>query len=160
MQLGQTTARKNQAAGGGFNKLRLREGVNIHRILTGPAKQQMVYYPTLVKDRETGEMQQRMKILFQPVGGTNPLNVLASLERRIRKERGEENPRSSLDPTTRYLYLVIDRDSEEYPKPELAEYPYKVYEKIIEFEDALSTSDNNTSIALPARLRPFQAQAM
>jgi len=143
MELGQTKALKSEAAGGGFNRHRLREGPNVHRILFGPKRVQMVYYPTLIEDTETGDMVQRAKLLRRPPGGTTPLDVLASLERRIRKDHGEKDPRSNLDPTTRFLYLIVDMEGDDYPKVEVVEYPFKVKEQLIELEEAISTKDAN-----------------
>ena len=140
MQLGQPNYLKNSSDGGGFSRVRVNEGDNIHRVLFGPVRQSLIYYPTLVEDGETGEMVQRMKILRRPKEGS-PLDVLASLEKRIRTSRGEKFFKSSLDPSTKWLYLVMDKEGEDYPKVEVAEYPYTVYKKLVELESAVATKD-------------------
>lgn len=143
MELGQPSNLKRDAAGGGLTRLRLNEGTNIHRVLFGPLRIRMVYYPSLQEDRDTGEQIQRMKLLRCPIGGSTPLDVLSSLEKRIRRERGEKEPRSSLDPTTRWVYLIIDKQGDNYPAVEVAEYPYTVYDKLINLEAAISLKDAN-----------------
>jgi hypothetical protein len=140
MQLGQPAYLKNSTDGGGLNRVRIQEGDNIHRVLFGPVRQSLVYYPTLVEDKETGSMVQRMKVIRRPKEG-GPLDVLASLEKRIRSSRGEKFTKSSLDPSTKWLYLIIDKESENYPKVEVAEYPYTVYKELVELESATATKD-------------------
>jgi hypothetical protein len=142
MQLGQPTYLKNTNDGGGLTRVRVNEGDNIHRVLFGPVRQSLIYYPTLVEDQETGEMVQRMKILRRPKEGC-PLDVLASLEKRIRSSRGEKFTKSSLDPSTKWLYLVINKESEDYPKVEIAEYPYTVYKELVELESATAIKDKS-----------------
>jgi len=143
MEFGQPADLKNKAASNFNSRFRLEEGDNVVRILFGPAKVQMLYYPTLQEDRETGDMKQRMRILNQPVGGTTPLAVLESLEKRTRKAKGEKDPRSSLSPTTRFLYLIINKESDAYPQVEVAEFPYKVYRQLVAIEESISKKDAN-----------------
>lgn len=135
---GQPKDLKDNAIGRGLNRIRLGEGENIHRVLFGPIKVQLLYYPALVEDSESGEHVQRMKIIKVPETGT-PLATLASLEKRIRAKRGEKNPKSNLDPSPKWLYLVIDKNSDDYPKVQIAEYPWSVYDKLIKLEGETST---------------------
>ena len=91
VNFGQSKQMKNQAGGGGLNRLRLEKGENIHRILFGPVKLHMLYYPTLIEDQESVESKQRMKIIKVADSKHTHFSALASLEKRIRSKRGEEN---------------------------------------------------------------------
>ena len=145
MQLGQPAHLKDQIKdGGGLMRAKLVEGENIHRVLFGPVKTSLLYYPTLVED-ENGVMQQRMRVIKRPASGCS-LDVLASLDRRVRASRGEKNAKSSLDPSTKWLYMVMDKGAEGYPRIQMIEYPYTVYKKLIELESAIATKD-------PSKLR-------
>ena len=84
MELGQPKHLKQNKDGGGLIRTRLEEGDNVHRVLFGPVKISLQYYPTLVEDQTTGEMVQRMKVIRRASSGT-PLDTLSSLEKRIRK---------------------------------------------------------------------------
>jgi hypothetical protein len=85
-------------------------------------------------------MVQRMKVIRRPESGT-PLDTLASLEKRVRASRGEKVPSSSLDPSNKWLYTVIDREDPDYPTVKVAEYPYTVRKPLEELEMARSTKD-------------------
>ena len=50
MELGQPKHLKQQTDGGGLIRTRLEEGDNVHRVLFGPVKISLQYYPTLVED--------------------------------------------------------------------------------------------------------------
>jgi len=142
MQLGQPAHLKDQVKdGGGLMRAKLQEGENIHRVLFGPVKTSLLYYPTLVED-DDGVMQQRMRVIKRPPTGCS-LDVLASLDRRIRASRGEKNSKSSLDPSTKWLYMVMDKGAEGYPRVQMIEYPYTVYKKLIELESAVATKDSS-----------------
>ena len=141
MQLGQPKHLKEAKDGGGLIRTRLEEGDNVHRVLFGPVKISLQYYPTLVEDEMTGEMVQRMKVIRRGQSGT-PLDTLSSLEKRIRSQRGEQNAGSSLNPSSKWLYLVMDKNDEDYPSVKIAEYPYTVYKKLIELEAATSIKDS------------------
>lgn len=142
MELGQPKHLKQQTDGGGLIRTRLEEGDNVHRVLFGPVKISLQYYPTLVEDEMTGEMVQKMKVLRRPQSGS-PLDTLSSLEKRIRNQRGEQNAGSSLNPSTKWLYLVMDKNDSDYPAVKIAEYPYTVYKKLIELEAAVSVKDGS-----------------
>lgn len=142
MELGQPKHLKQQTDGGGLIRTRLEEGDNVHRVLFGPVKISLQYYPTLVEDEMTGEMVQKMKVLRRPTSGT-PLDTLSSLEKRIRSQRGEQNAGSSLNPSTKWLYLVMDKNDSDYPAVKIVEYPYTVYKKLIELEAAHSVKDSS-----------------
>tara|TARA_R100000008_G_C3586267_1_gene172576 strand:+ start:3324 stop:4331 length:1008 start_codon:yes stop_codon:yes gene_type:complete len=142
MELGQPKHLKQNKDGGGLIRTRLEEGDNVHRVLFGPVKISLQYYPTLVEDATTGEMVQRMKVIRRGNAGT-PLDTLSSLEKRIRTGRGEQNASSSLNPSNKWLYLVMDKNDEDYPSVKIAEYPYTVYKKLIELEAAVSTKDSS-----------------
>jgi hypothetical protein len=142
MQLGQPKHLKGaQGDGGGLMRVRLDEGDNVHRILYGPVKISLQYYPVLIEDDTSGEMVQRMKVIRRDNSVGTPLDVLASLEKRVRRERGEPNPSSSLNPSTKWLYKVIDRNDPEYPAVKIVEYPYTVYKPLEELEASVSTKD-------------------
>jgi hypothetical protein len=128
--------------GGGLSRIRLEEGANVHRILYGPMKISLQYYPVLIED-EDGGMQQRMKVIRRDPSRGTPLDVLASLEKRVRKQRGESNPSSSLDPSTKWLYKVIDRNDPDYPAVKICEYPYTVWKALAEIEKARATKDTS-----------------
>ena len=142
MELGQPKHLKQTKDGGGLIRTRLEEGDNVHRVLFGPVKISLQYYPTLVEDPTTGEMVQRMKVIRRGNAGT-PLDTLSSLEKRIRTGRGEQNASSSLNPSNKWLYLVMDKNDEDYPSVKIAEYPYTVYKKLIELEAAVSIKDSS-----------------
>jgi len=143
MQLGQPKhLTDNMKDGGGLSRIRLEEGANVHRILYGPMKISLQYYPVLIED-EDGGMQQRMKVIRRDPSQGTPLDVLASLEKRVRKERGETNPSSSLNPSTKWLYKVIDRSDPDYPAVKICEYPYTVWKGLAEVEKARSTKDTD-----------------
>lgn len=141
MELGQPKHLKDTRDGGGLIRTRLQEGDNVHRVLFGPVKISLQYYPTLIEDEMSGEMTQRMKVIRRGQAGT-PLDTLSSLEKRIRSQRGEQNAGSSLNPSSKWLYLVMDKNDEDYPAVKIAEYPYTVYKKLIELESAISTKDS------------------
>jgi len=142
MELGQPKHLKQTKDGGGLIRTRLEEGDNVHRVLFGPVKISLQYYPTLVEDETTGEMVQRMKVIRRGSAGT-PLDTLSSLEKRIRTGRGEQNASSSLNPSSKWLYLVMDKNDDDYPSVKIAEYPYTVYKKLIELEAAVSIKDSS-----------------
>ena len=142
MELGQPKHLKETKDGGGLIRTRLEEGDNVHRVLFGPVKISLQYYPTLIEDETTGEMVQRMKVIRRGNAGT-PLDTLASLEKRIRTGRGEQNASSSLNPSNKWLYLVMEKNGDDYPSVKIAEYPYTVYKKLIELEAAVSTKDSS-----------------
>jgi len=140
MELGQPQRLLDKVQGDNFERTRLEEGENNHRILFGPVKVAQIYYPSLVKDPETQELKQKMKVITRPDSGS-PLDSLASLDERIRRTRGEERPRSSLRPSSKWLYLVIDKNSKEYPKVTIAEYPFTVYDQITKLEQSVSNKN-------------------
>ena len=137
---GQPDELKDKVLGGGLKRVKVAEGTNVHRILFGPVKMSMVYYPTLIEDKEEGGFKQALKVL-KPAPGTSPLAALASLDKRIRKNQGEETPKSSLDPTNSWLYLVLDKNAENYPTVAVADYKYSIFNKIIELEKTPSLKD-------------------
>jgi hypothetical protein len=144
MQLGQPKHLKNSKGdGGGLIRVRLDEGDNVHRILYGPVKISLQYYPVLTEDETSGDMVQRMKVIRRDPSVGTPLDVLASLEKRVRRERGEPNPSSSLNPSTKWLYKVIDRNDPDYPAVKIVEYPYTVYKPLEELEGSVSTKDSS-----------------
>lgn len=132
---------KEKARGGFTDKVRLEDGENIHRVIYGPVKVQYIYYPTLQRDAETGELKQSVRVVKRPQEGCI-LDSLASFEKRIRTQRDEKNPRSNLSPRTKWLYLVISRNEEE-PSIKVAEYPFKVYDQIIKLEASKSSKNPN-----------------
>lgn len=140
MELGQPKHLVKQGGGGGISRVRLQEGENIHRVLYGPVRVSLQYYPTLIPDDTTGEMVQRMKVIRRPESGT-PLDTLASLEKRVRASRGEKDPSSSLNPSNKWLYSVIDRNDPDYPTVKVAEYPFTVRKPLEDLEGARSTKD-------------------
>ena len=140
MDLGQPTYLKNDAdKSRQIGKVRLEEGENVHRILFGPVKVQSVYWPTLVEDSDTGAMVPRNKLIRRPQQGTL-FDTLASLEKRVRTQMGEANPRSSFSPSNKWWYLVIDRNDPS-PTIQIAEYPYTVYKRLVELESQISTKN-------------------
>ena len=141
MKLGQPSHLKEKAKGGFTDKVRLEDGENIHRVIYGPVKVQYIYYPTLQRDNETGELKQSVRVIKRPQEGCI-LDSLASFEKRIRTQRGDKNAKSNLSPRTKWLYLVIDRSKEE-PAIEIAEYPFKVFDQILKLEAAKSSKDSN-----------------
>jgi hypothetical protein len=142
VQLGHSQQMQKEARGDFSSKVRLEEGPNIHRILYGPIKVGTVWYPTLIWDEEKDEFVQSMRA-FRPPETGSPLDALASLEKVTRKKKGEENPRSSLDPTKRWNYLVFNLESEEYPKIEVAEYPWSVFDELCRIEKEEDRKDNS-----------------
>jgi len=141
MKLGQPAHLKEKAKGGFTDKVRLEDGENIHRVIYGPVKVQYIYYPTLQRDAETNELKQSIRVIKRPQEGCI-LDSLASFEKRVRIQKGEKNPNSNLSPRSKWLYLVIDRNSEE-PEIKVAEYPYKVFDQILKLEAAKSSKNTN-----------------
>ena len=139
INIGSSADMQREARGDFTDRVKLVEGPNIHRILFGPVRQKTVWYPTLVED-EDGSMKQSMRA-FKPPETGSPLDALASLEKRVRRNKGEEKPKSSLDPRNRWLYLVINLESEEYPKVEIAEYPWSVFDALVSLEKAEHPKD-------------------
>ena len=142
MEFGQPAYLKEQAEKSKqIGKVRLDEGENVHRILFGPVKVQSVYWPTLVEDPDTGTMIPRNKLIRRPAQGT-VFDTLASLEKRVRAQMGESNPRSSLSPSNKWWYLVIDRN-DPTASIQIAEYPYTVFKRLVELESQISTKNRD-----------------
>jgi len=140
MDLGQPKYLKDKAEKSAFSsRVRLQEGENIHRILFGPLKVQTIYWPTLEEDSETGTLVPRNKMVRRPEQGCI-FDNLASLEKRIRAQQGEDKPRSSFAPSNRWWYAVIDKTDDEH-EIKIAEYPFTVYQRLIELESQKSTKN-------------------
>lgn len=142
MEFGQPDELKDKVIGGGLRRIRVEKGTNVHRILFGPVKMSTVYYPTLVEDPDEGGFKQALKVL-KPELGASPFAPIASLDKRIRKKQGEDIKKSSLDPTQSWLYLVLDKKAENYPKVAVAEYKFSVFDALINLEKEPSIKDPN-----------------
>jgi len=141
MELGQPDDLKKAASFSGITNLKITEGENIHRVLFGPVKVDSIYYPTLITDRETGELKQIAKVIKRPPAGCT-LDALASFEKRVRTAKGEKDPKSSLSPTSRWLYLVFHKNGENPLEIQVAQYPWTIFKGLKENEESRSTNDN------------------
>lgn len=132
VKMGQPSRLKNEAKSGRSDFFDIQLGENRVRILYGPIKSSTIYWPTQVI--EEGEKKTRKKSIVRPPEGC-VLDSIATAEKKLRISMGEEGS-TSLKPSTKYYYLVLDEGKPE-PKVEIARFPYSVYKRIEELEEQL-----------------------
>ena len=139
MLLGQTKDRvENVVMSTLLERVDIKDGSNQHRVLAGPFLERRVYWPTLVE--EEGKMVSKMRSAIVPKEGSQIFDTLASIEREIRTEIGEENPKSQFHPSNLYLYLIFDRADDE-PVVRVGAYKWSVYQRLEEIQNEISTKD-------------------
>jgi len=137
MQIGQSKRNKEAALKSFGEFFRLKDGPNRIRVLHGPIKRSRIWWPTRVI--EDGEIKTRKKAIVRPDEGCI-LDEIASIERNLRLKAGEDNPRSSLTPSTRYYYLIFDEDKDD-AVVEIGEFPYTVAKQLIDKEADIDSDD-------------------
>jgi len=132
---------------------KLGNGVNHHRIITGPAKNEVIWFPVVVE--KEGKLVQSVRTINRPPEGTR-LDAIVKLDedltRRAMREQGgfsEEEIkkyRSCLRPQTSYRFLVFNRteDSDGIPKVRPYDYPWTVKDDIETLQNTKSTKHPGT----------------
>jgi hypothetical protein len=146
VQLGQTPDLIQNADMSKFtDRVEIKEGINTHRVLTGPFLSRSVYWPTLTT--EGGQSVQRMRSVIVPKTGSEVLKGIASVEKEVRRNSGETDPRSQFTPSNLYLYLIFNRDElvpeDEGPTVRVAGYKQTVYNRLVEIQNERSTKDQS-----------------
>ncbi len=141
INMGQPQRLKNQAERGS-DRVKLKEGENVHRILFGPVVVHTVFWPSLQRS-EDGEIKSVTKSAKVPDRGSI-FEGIAALDRKIQRATGSERPKSQLDKSTKYNYLVIDIDKEPM-RVSIAQYPKSVKDRLVEIEEKRDT-ENPTNL--------------
>lgn len=137
MKIGQLQRLKN-LADRGSDRIKLSEGENLHRILFGPIVVSTVFWPSLQRD-DDGEVKSVTKSAKVPDRGSL-FDGIAALDRKIQRATGVDKPKSQLDKSTKFNYLVIDVDKEPM-RVSIAQYPKTVKDALIEIEEKRDTDD-------------------
>ena len=146
MKLGQTPDLVQNADMSKFSdRVDIKEGINTHRVLTGPFLTRSVYWPTMAE--EGGQMVQRMRSVLIPKTGSELLRSLSDAEKEFRRTMGENDPRSQFTPSNAYLYLVFNRDEAvaegDLPQVRVAAYKQTIFNRLKEIQEERSTKDSN-----------------
>ena len=137
INMGQPQRLKNQAERGS-DRVKLKEGENVHRVLFGPVVVNTVFWPSLQRS-EDGEIKSVTKSARVPDRGSI-FEGLAAMDRKIQRASGSERPKSQLDKSTKYNYLVVDVDKEPM-RVSIAQYPKSVKDRLVEIEEKRDTDD-------------------
>lgn len=132
---------------------KLKDGVNTHRIITGPVTVETNWYPTIVE--KEGKLIQSVRTIVRPPDGT-VLDDIAKLDEQLtRKRMAEDNCssdeikkfRSALRPNRAYRFLVFDREADNQGAPTVRpfDYPFTV-------KDHLETLQNTKAQKHPGFL--------
>jgi len=124
-----------------FNVLRLKDGDNWWRIVTGPVRTRSHWFPTLAMD-DTGAMSAAMRRIDCSTTPNCILCRLAGAETAAIPGEG----RSTLSASTKYLFVVIDRDEQEQTKEvalHIGEIPYQAFQDLNKFQNNPDYGDMN-----------------
>lgn len=141
MLLGQTNELLEQASiQFSSERVTVKEGENIHRVLAGPFLEKKVFWPTLVT--EEGKKVVRMRSVSIPKTGSPLLSTLAAIDKEVRLTLGENDPKSQFKPSSSYLYLIFNREDTE-PIVKIASYKFTIFKRLEEIQAELSSNDKN-----------------
>lgn len=138
---GMKTSEYENELGGTRTEIRRLDEVRkyYHRVVVGVLKKEMILYPSYRTDNETGEVSQLLIPIDLDPNADTVLDELGRIERRIRKELGAED-KTMFNRTTRYLFMVFDRDDHEV-KLVPYEYPYTVVKNLMKLQKERSRKD-------------------
>ena len=108
-------------------RVKIKDGDNYHRVVNGPlAKTRQVFWSTRVKNQDTGELESKTKVVL--LEENSILHRLSRVEKKIREELGEKDPKLVFQPTVRYPYQMFDLSN---PKKEIqiCDYTKTVYDQ-------------------------------
>ena len=108
-------------------RVKIKDGDNYHRVVNGPlAKTRQVFWSTRVKNQDTGELESKTKVVL--LEENSILHRLSRVEKKIREELGEKDPKLVFQPTVRYPYQIFDLSN---PKKEIqiCDYTKTVYDQ-------------------------------
>ena len=155
MQLGTNSKAREEILNSGFDTIKnLSEiGQYQHRILSGGFRMNEIYYPTIRKDAQTGELKSSWNLIKVPKEG-HLLSKLIVLDEKLKSERAEKslvkgNIRSRLHPSTSYLYLIFDRKEPEL-KIEKVRYKYSIVKDLVRLENERDPADDSKLMNGPA----------
>jgi len=137
LTMGQPQRLKNQAERGS-DRVKLKEGENVHRVLFGPVVVNTTFWPSK-QQQDDGELKEITRAVKVPDRGSI-FEGIAALDRKIQRASGVERPKSQLDANTKYCYLVIDLNKEPL-RVSIASYPKSVKDALIEIEEKRDTDD-------------------
>jgi hypothetical protein len=120
---------------------KLKDGVAHHRVITGPALVETIWFPTLVNNNETGLVEQSMRTIIRPPDGC-VLDKIIELDEQLTKRSMIESGnyaedeikkfRSSLRPSRSFRFLVFDRvaDNDGPATVRVFDYPWAVKDQL------------------------------
>lgn len=112
-----------------------------HRVVVGVLKREFMLYPSWGENSETGQPEQKLIPIDLDPNETTVLDKLRMIEKRIRKDLKEEKPSSMFNRTTRYVFMVFDREN---PEVELVpyEYPWQVFKDLRDLQEMRAKDDS------------------
>lgn len=125
----QTDVRMATDFSGVVPRVHLKEGLNYHRVITGPIKIRPAFWRTYVTDEKTGEMKVQIKTAL--CSDNSIFDKIASKEIALRQKMGQSKPNSVFRPRAKWAYKIFDL-SEPIREVKVAEYPKTVFDIVVD----------------------------